>query len=101
DRTNIFGCEKMVSVMKGTLVPSNILSSALKDSCVDHIVESVAFSRDQAKACVGLRKSSLWRSLEALQTQAIDLRRRYSGFNVKHGLCRCQAVATPITKTQQ
>lgn len=91
----------MASIMKGTLVPSNILSGARKDTCADHIVESVAFSRDQAKVSVGLRKSSLWRSLEPFQAQAVDLRRRFSGLTVKYGLCRCQAVATPITKTQQ
>uniref|UniRef100_A0A0C9S906 Pyruvate, phosphate dikinase n=1 Tax=Wollemia nobilis TaxID=56998 RepID=A0A0C9S906_9CONI len=89
----------MVSVMKGTLVPSNVMSGTLKDNCPDCCAESLAFSKDQAKAGMRLRKSSSCGSFEPSQVQPIDLRRRY--ISLKHGSCRCQAVATPMPKTKQ
>eukprot|EP01018_Ginkgo_biloba_P027474 Gb_14687 [translate_table: standard] len=92
----------MVFAVKGTLIPSTILSGSLKDNCPDFFVESLAFSTDQLKASGRLRKSSLWGALEPLQAQAADSKgSRCSGLTVKPGVCHCQAVASPIPRTKQ
>lgn len=91
----------MVFVMKGIQGQANIISDILKDTCADSCVGSLAWT-NQKVSTVRLRKSSLWGTLEPLKANCMHLKgRKYSGLAVMPGVCRCQAVATPNTKTKQ